>query len=42
MPSADKNPTIPQQVLDLVDRFDRNRDAVQLEPQLQGLLGRNE
>jgi hypothetical protein len=27
MPSADKNPTIPQQVLDLVDRFDRNRDA---------------
>ncbi len=27
MPGADKNPTIPQQVLDLVDRFDRNRDA---------------
>jgi hypothetical protein len=27
VPSADKNPTIPQQVLDLVDRFDRNRDA---------------
>jgi predicted type IV restriction endonuclease len=26
MPSAEK-PTIPRPVLDLVDRFDRNRDA---------------